>query len=70
MTTQEEELLVKTYDDLQVQAMMFDMSVDIETLTLVPKQVDNTPVWIKNWREKEHESDRKPEDYEGGSNER
>lgn len=55
----------KTVADLQVQSMMFDMVVDWETLTLVPKTKDETPFWIKKWKEKESGSDRQPEDYEG-----
>lgn len=56
--------------DLTVQAMMFDMDVDIETVSLVPKRKDNVPMWTKRWREKEHGADRKPEDYEGGKDDR
>lgn len=52
--------------DLKVQAMLFDLNVDIETLTLEPKRTDQVPIWIKRWREKEAGSDRNPEDYEGG----
>ena len=56
--------------DLSVQAMMFDMDVDIEAVSLVPKRTDNVPIWIKRWREKEKGADRTPQDYEGGEDER
>ena len=53
-------------DDLRVQAMMFDMEVDWETLTLVPKsEEEDQPIWLKKWKEKEHNGDRQPEDYQG-----
>lgn len=56
--------------DLTIQAMMFDMDVDIETASLVPKRTENLPIWIKRWRAKEEGSDRSPQDYEGGKDER
>lgn len=56
--------------DLEIKAAMFDMDVDIEALTLVPKSKYQEPVWITRWREKEANSDRQPEDYEGGEDER
>lgn len=43
--------------DLKIQAMMFDMSVDWETLELVPKTQNITPIWIIRWNEKRSESD-------------
>lgn len=47
-------------DDLKVQAMMFDMEVDWETLQLVPKRIDETPSWIKRWRERLNDQDFDP----------
>lgn len=47
----------KKVANLKVQAMMFDMDVDWETLTLVAKHKDTTPTWIKRWQEKQAESD-------------
>lgn len=55
-----------TVADLQIQAMMFDMDVDVEAARLIPKRIDVVPIWIKKWKEKENGSDRNPEDYEGG----
>lgn len=49
--------LVKKYNDLKIQAMMFDMDIDVETLTLMPKAVDTTPIWLKKWREKRNGQD-------------
>lgn len=43
--------------DLKVQAMMFDMDIDIETWSLVPKVKSEQPFWITRWREKEANSD-------------
>lgn len=51
------ERAVAEYDDLQVQAMMFDMDIDIETWSLVPKRKDETPQWLKNWKEKMSNAD-------------
>lgn len=54
------------YNDLLVQSMLFDMDIDIETLTLTPKaSQDETPVWLTRWKEKEHGGDRQPSDYQG-----
>lgn len=54
----------KLVNDLKIQSMMFDMAVDWETLTLVPVVKDETPFWIKNWKEKQANGDRQPNDYE------
>lgn len=43
--------------DLKVQAMMFDMDIDIEALSLEPKRSDNTPIWVRRWREKLDQAD-------------
>lgn len=59
----------KTVADLLVQAMMFDMGIDWETGLLVPKQQDNTPFWLKRWKENQQGGDRQPGDYEGGHDE-
>lgn len=57
--------------DLTIQSIMFDMDIDLETASLVPRQhAEEVPIWIKKWREKEHGADRKPENYEGGKDER
>lgn len=60
----------KAYADLLIQAMLFDMDVDWETWTLVPKKKDTVPFWQKKWRANEQSADRQPEDYEGGKDER
>lgn len=56
--------------DLTVQAAMFEMDIDIETMSLTPKKSYSLPIWIKRWRNKEQGSDRTPQDYEGGKDER
>lgn len=38
-------------DDLEIQAMLFDMDIDIETLSLVPKKPTLTRTWVDNWRD-------------------
>lgn len=48
---------VSKYADLQVQSMMFDMDIDVETWSLVPKAKDETPIWIKRWRENRESAD-------------
>lgn len=48
----------KLVADLRVQAMMFDMNIDWETLELVPKvQVEEDPFWLARWKEKRDQSD-------------
>lgn len=61
----------KAIADLTIQAMMFDMDIDWEAGKLIHK---TKPVveafWLTKWKEKEQNSDRKPEDYEGGEDDR
>lgn len=51
------ELIQKALTDLEVKAMMFDMDIDIETWSLVPKNKYAEPIWITRWKEKEHGAD-------------
>jgi hypothetical protein len=51
------EQLLEAYAELQVQAMIFDMDVDIETWTLVPKSTYKEPRWITVWKEKQYGAD-------------
>lgn len=44
-------------DDLKIQAMMFDMDIDWEAASLMPKRKDETPFWVKRWQEKQAGSD-------------
>ena len=53
--------LLHVYDDLKIQAMMFDMDIDIETWSLVPKRKDTMPTWLRRWKEKVSEGDDGPE---------
>lgn len=55
------DLAIKKYADLKIQAMMFDMDIDIETWSLVPKTNFKHPIWIENWREKSDNGDNQPE---------
>lgn len=44
--------------DLQVQAMMFNMDIDWETLSLEPKREEVIePLWLTRWKEKREHSD-------------
>jgi hypothetical protein len=45
------------YAELQVQAMIFDMDIDIETWSLVPKSNYREKPWITTWKEKQNGSD-------------
>lgn len=53
-----------TYADLQIQAMMFDMDIDIETWSLVPKKTTKSQPWLERWMNRFHEADNLPEDPE------
>lgn len=52
-----DEEIKAAYADLQVQAMMFGMDIDIETWSLVPKQTYNEPFWLTRWKEKRDGAD-------------
>lgn len=65
MTKIDDALLRKISANLKVQAMMFDMDIDWETLSLVDKDDYKEPYWLTKWKEKERSGDRQPEDYEG-----
>ncbi len=44
--------------DLKIQAIMFDMDIEWETLVLVPKvKVVPEPFWLERWKIKRAESD-------------
>ena len=49
---------LKKFDDLKVQAMLFDMDIDIEIWELTPKtpKIDDKP-WLTKWLEKQAGSD-------------
>lgn len=47
----------KKYADLQIQAMLFNMDIDIETWSLVPKVKHQEPKWLANWKDKVSEGD-------------
>lgn len=68
MTTND--LVHKAYADLAIKSIMFDIDIDIETWSLIPKRKNTVSIWMTKWREKEQTSDRQPNDYEGGSDER
>lgn len=55
---------IKKYNDLKIQAMLFDMDIDIETWSLVEKHKDETPAWLKRWKDKNDASDTRIYDHE------
>ena len=53
-----DEKLHKAYADMQIQAIMFNMDIDWETLTLTEKvKVEPEPRWLIGWKAKREESD-------------
>lgn len=49
---------IEILSDLKIQAMLFDLDIDIESLSLVPKSREIAPKWLTSWKEKVAESDR------------
>jgi hypothetical protein len=45
------------WNDLQAQAMLFNMEVDPETFQLVATKKDNRDEWLVRWQDKQDESD-------------
>lgn len=60
LTPLQTDKIIAIRDDLKIQAMIFDMDIDWETLTLVEKRKDDTPQWLKNWQAKRLLSDNDP----------
>ena len=52
-----DEEIKAAYADLQVQAMMFGMDIDIETWSLIPKETYKEPFWVTRWKEKRDGAD-------------
>lgn len=48
---------LEVINDLKIQAMLFDMNIDWETLELEPKRKDKQPFWVKRWQDNFKESD-------------
>lgn len=45
--------LAKAVADLKIQAMMFSMDIDWETLALIPlRKKEEPPIWVKKWQDK------------------
>jgi hypothetical protein len=57
--------VINRLDELKIQAMMFDMDIDYETASLVPKSNDKPAFWLTKWKDKQNDCDRQPSDYEG-----
>lgn len=53
-----DEEVIKAVADIQIQAIMFSMEIDWETLTLIEKiKVEPEPQWLISWKAKREESD-------------
>lgn len=50
--------VIREVNDLLEQADLFDMEVDWETLELVPKNTFEEPYWLRNYRERQNNSDK------------
>lgn len=46
MDEQIKEKAMTSYVDLSIQAAMFDMNVDWETMSLMPKRTSSQPAWL------------------------
>ncbi len=57
MTEQTIKQALRKYDDLSVQAILFDMEIDIETWSLVPKVKEERMQWQINYKERRSEQD-------------
>lgn len=57
-------LLAKTLADLKIQALIFDMDIDIETLSLMPKSTSVEPAWLTQWKNRFGDGDNDPSDPE------
>lgn len=55
---------IEIINDLKIQAMLFGMLVDWETLGLVPKSSHTDAVWLTRWKNKRDDSDNLPESPE------
>lgn len=47
----------KVVADLKIQSMLFDMDIDWETLTLVPKSTYVEPAWLARWKDRTADAD-------------
>lgn len=60
LTPTKQKQLNKTLADLSIKSILFDMDIDIETLTIIPKNNHRQQPWLKNWKDKQRESDNDP----------
>lgn len=54
----------KKLADLRIQAIMFDMDIDLEAFSLKPKKEEERPTWFSRYMERFHYADNLPEDPE------
>lgn len=57
LTPTQKKLIIKRLSDLKIQAMMFDMGLDIETWSLIEKNTYKEPDWLRRWNEKRNAAD-------------
>ncbi len=51
----------KAVADIKIKAMMFDMDIDWETASLIPKRKEaQEPQWLINFKDKRQQSDNDP----------
>lgn len=52
LSDEQREKLAKQIAELTLQAEIFDLDIDWETLTLVPRDNYVEPFWLTRWKEK------------------
>lgn len=57
LTKDQREQLATRIADLYIQAMIFDMDIDMELLTLVEKNTYVEPEWLARWKDKMENAD-------------
>ena len=48
---------IERINDLKIQAMLFDMDIDWETMTLITKAKKQPKTWLDKFKERQNESD-------------
>jgi hypothetical protein len=54
---QSRKVIRKTHAELIIQSMLFDMDIDWETASLMPKSDYKEAVWLTRWKEKQSNAD-------------
>lgn len=48
---------LKVYADLKIQSMLFDMNIDIETMSLTETVKHEKKPWLDRWKDKMNQAD-------------